>query len=102
MSERCSSCRSCDGCKDGSVWFYDPRCWPDCSNSKSSKFNTGDWIIIIFIVILAAIALILGIISAVNYYRQLNKVPLNTHTHSFIYSPISFSPSTTDKFNNCS
>ncbi len=70
MSSRCSSSTclngNCQGCRNGSKYCNDPRCYPncpDCSGETSinsiSKRSTWQWILLVIITVLAVFLLIL-------------------------------------------
>lgn len=71
MASRCLSSicvgGNCQGCRNGSVWCDDPRCYPNCpgctDNSNNNSTNDKkDWIIALIIGILSLVVLILLVI----------------------------------------
>ena len=79
MTSRCSSSTclngNCQGCKNGSKYCNDPRCYPncpDCSGETSlncvSKRDAWDWTLIITITVLSIIVLILIGLLAWGWY----------------------------------
>ena len=70
MSSYCSSSTclngNCPGCRNGSKYCNDPRCYPDCPDCSSEtsiscvkKRSTWDWILLIVVTVLAIVLLVL-------------------------------------------
>lgn len=70
MSSYCSSSDclngNCPGCRNGSKYCNDPRCYPDCPDCSgetsincTNKRSTWDWILLITVTVLAIVLLIL-------------------------------------------
>lgn len=97
MSSYCSSpsCLNgnCPGCKKGSKYCNDPRCYPDCPDCSGETNleclggrNGWDWTLIIIIGILALLVLILFIVMS----RQRNYVPSRPSQPSQVYQPVGY------------
>lgn len=80
MTSRCSNSTcingNCIGCKNGSKYCNDPRCYPncpDCSGETSvncvSRRDSWDWVLIVIIAVLSIIALILIGLMAWGWYN---------------------------------
>jgi len=62
---------NCEGCKDGQKFCNDPRCYPNCPDCpKSSSSTSGDWVIILIILILAGVLMIMGILTGFDYWNK--------------------------------
>lgn len=70
MSSYCSSSDclngNCPGCRNGTKYCNDPRCYPDCPDCSgetslncTNKRSTWDWILLIVVTVLAIVLLIL-------------------------------------------
>ena len=90
MSSRCSepSCLNgnCEGCRDGTQYCEDPRCYPNCPDCDTTTNNSGDWIIAVIILILAGILLLFLIIAGFDYWNKTTKAaePKNITVHKHV------------------
>lgn len=84
MSARCSSMTclngNCQGCRNGTRYCNDPRCYPNCpdcegitSEKCESKRSGTEWGLQIAITVLAVVALGLMLWGYFSYRRQLKK-----------------------------
>ena len=91
-TNRCSdpSCLNgnCEGCKDGQQFCNDPRCYPNCPDcpKPSSSTSSGDWVIILIILILAGVLLIMGILTGFDYWNKTKQAaePKNITIHKHV------------------
>lgn len=88
------SCNGNDpGCKNGQIFCTDPRCYPDCTNCKINT-GSGNWIIILIILILLGVLLIMSFIVGFDWYKKTKKAEepkhlmVNKHIHNIQQPPI--------------
>ena len=107
MSNRCSDTSQCPdgncvGCKNGSLFCNDPRCYPncpDCTNDSDESNNNADRIILIILLILAGILLILFIIAGIDYWNKTSEatepksITVHKHVNQVMSPPVISSPS---------
>ena len=93
MSSRCSSDScvngNCVGCKDGSLFCNDPRCYPDCPDCPKEDNNNSDWVLILIILILVGVLLIFAIITGIDYWNKSAEAaePKNVTVHRHVTMP---------------
>ena len=101
MSNPCAalSCLNgnCPGCKNGTLYCEDPRCYPNCSGCNTKPPSSSNWILITLILILLGILLILALVVGFGWFQdrkkasEPKKVTVNKHIHTMVPPPISVS-----------
>ena len=97
MSNPClaSTCLNgnCAGCRSGTIWCDDPRCFPNCANCPNTSSNNNSWLITIILVLLGVL-LVIGFIIGYSWYKDRKKasepkrVTVNKHNHTIVPAPI--------------
>lgn len=64
---------NCLGCRNGSQYCNDPRCYPNCPDCPSENRSESDWVIVLIILILAGVLLIVAIIYGFDYWNKIKK-----------------------------
>ena len=95
MSNRCvasSTCPggNCVGCRNGSLYCNDPRCYPNCSDCGGSGTNTNR-ILTLIILILLGVLLVLVFIVGYDWHKSRSKAmePKNVTVNRHIYTQTS-------------
>ena len=107
MSSRCVSSPTCPngncvGCRNGSLFCNDPRCYPDCPDCNI-KVGNSNWVLNMIILILLGVLLIVSFIVIYDWYKSRNKaaepknITINRHIHT---QPVSMKPKTTLNLDN--
>ena len=97
MSNPClaSTCLNgnCAGCRSGTIWCDDPRCFPNCANCPNSGTQNNSWLVTTILVLLGVL-LVIGFIIGYSWYRDRKKasepkrVTVNKHNHTIVPAPI--------------
>ena len=95
MSNPClaSTCLNgnCVGCRGGTIWCDDPRCFPNCANcpNTSTSTNNHSWMVTIILVLLAVL-LVISFIIGYSWYKdrqrasEPKRVTVNKHLHTVV------------------
>ena len=85
------------GCRNGQLYCNDPRCFPNCEGC-SANTSSGNWIIIMIILILLGVLLIMGFIIGYDWYNKTKKaaepknLTVNKHIHNIQQPPVVVNP----------
>ena len=84
---------NCPGCRNGTSYCNDPRCYPNCVNCTTSVPNNNNWIIITIILVLLGVLLVLGFIIGYDWFfaRKKASEPKNI-TINKVIPPSSIAP----------
>ena len=84
---------NCPGCRNGTSYCNDPRCYPNCANCTTSVPNNNNWIIITIILVLLGVLLVLGFIIGYDWFfaRKKASEPKNI-TINKVIPPSSIAP----------
>ena len=84
---------NCPGCRNGQIYCDDPRCYPDCPTCDVTT-SSGNWIIIMIILILLGVLLVMAFIVGYDWYNKTQKanepknLTVNKHVHNIKQPPV--------------